>query len=69
MNIRVLLQDGHIEVMNIEDYVKGVLPREWLAGWHANSLRVGAVCARTYGLYAIHTAPAGRQWDICSTTA
>ncbi len=39
---------GRIDVIPLEDYVKGVLPREWIASWQQESLRAGALAIRTY---------------------
>lgn len=40
-----------VENIPFEEYVKGVVPREWYASWDAESLKAGCVAARTYGLY------------------
>ncbi len=39
---------GRIDVIPLEDYVKGVLPHEWIASWGGESLRAGALAVRTY---------------------
>lgn len=47
------LGDGRLNVINyvdIEDYVKGVLPYEMMGEWPAEALKAQAVCARTYVL-------------------
>ena len=46
--------DGRITVVNcveLEDYVKGVVPYEMAAGWPIEALKAQAVCARTYVVY------------------
>lgn len=42
-----------------EEYVKGVLPHEWIPSWHPESLRAGAIAARTY---AVRWAMRGGRW-------
>ncbi|MEW6542583.1 MAG: SpoIID/LytB domain-containing protein [Nitrospirota bacterium] len=37
--------------VELEEYVKGVVPAEMNAGWHQEALKVQAVVARTYALY------------------
>ncbi len=37
-----------VNIVDIEDYVKGVLPYEMSPGWPAEALKAQAVCARTY---------------------
>ena len=37
-----------VNVVDIEDYVKGVLPYEMSDGWPAEALKAQAMCARTY---------------------
>ena len=39
---------GRIDVIPLEDYVKGVLPHEWIASWHDESLAAGSLAIRTY---------------------
>jgi len=47
-------EDSTIDVINFKDYVKGVLPAEWLSYWPEESLKAGAICAKTYGWYWIN---------------
>jgi stage II sporulation protein D len=69
MIIRVLKQNGSIETMDMEDYVKGVVPNEAIPSWPQEALKAQAVAARTYALFGMLHAPPGRSWDICSTTS
>jgi hypothetical protein len=39
---------GRIDVFPLEDYVKGVLPHEWIRSWHDQSLTAGSLAIRTY---------------------
>jgi len=46
--------DGHLNVINcvdLEDYVKGVIPYEMSWAWPYEALKAQAVCARTYVVY------------------
>ena len=55
-----------VNVLSLDDYVRGVLPREMPAGWDADALRAGAVAARTY---AAHQLKPSARFDLCDTTA
>ncbi|MCC7538731.1 MAG: hypothetical protein IT379_21070 [Deltaproteobacteria bacterium] len=39
---------GRIDVIDFEEYIKGVLPHEWIPSWHDESLRAGSLAIRTY---------------------
>ncbi|MCC7534584.1 MAG: VCBS repeat-containing protein, partial [Deltaproteobacteria bacterium] len=52
--------DGRIDRIAFEDYVKGVLPHEWITSWDAESLRAGAIAIRTYSWRWIR---AGGKYD------
>lgn len=52
-----LLNDSRLTVINyvdLEDYVKGVLPYEVGGNWPSDSLKAQAVCARTYAINNIN---------------
>ncbi len=56
-----------INVVALEDYVKGVLPYEMSPSWPLEALKAQAVCARTYALLqSKHYA--GYRFDVCATT-
>lgn len=42
---------GKVEEMELEDYIKGVLPAEMPADFHTEALKAQAVAARTYTYY------------------
>ncbi|NLG26406.1 MAG: SpoIID/LytB domain-containing protein, partial [Chloroflexi bacterium] len=46
--LRVLMPDGTVVVMSLEEYLKGVVPAEVPASWPAEALRAQAVAARCY---------------------
>jgi MYXO-CTERM domain-containing protein len=49
-----------VETIPLEEYVGGVVTHEWLASWHEEALRAGAIVARTY---AVRWAERGGRWD------
>ncbi len=56
-----------INVLDVEDYVKGVIPYEMSPQWPLAALEAQAVCARTYAMGSIrHLSSAG--FDICNST-
>lgn len=56
-----------VNVVSLEDYVKGVLPYEMGKGWPEAALQAQAVCARTYAsVTAKHLNTYG--FDLCNTT-
>ncbi len=58
---------GYISVINyvdVEDYVKGVIPYEYGNTWPAEALKAAAVCARTYVMVADWSAYSSYGFDI-----
>lgn len=64
--LRVLMPDGSVVVMEMDEYLKGVVPNEVPASWPAQALRAQAVAARSYA--ATRRAHAGQGADVCTTT-
>lgn len=64
--------NGKITVINavdIEDYLKGVLPSEVYPSWNMEALKAAAVVARTYALRNVSTSShSANGFDICATT-
>ncbi len=57
-----------LNVVDLDDYLCGVLPSEIPASWPTEALNAQAVAARTYALWRAKTA--GRpQWDLDDSTA
>jgi len=53
-------------VMDLETYVQKGLNDEWIASWHAESLKAGSLPYRTYGAYyVLH--PIRSNYDISNT--
>jgi stage II sporulation protein D (peptidoglycan lytic transglycosylase) len=64
--VEVAFHGGGLTVINeldLEEYVKGVVPSEISAAWHPEVLKVQAVAARTYGLYQ-KMLNDGRDYDV-----
>lgn len=50
LTVEVVHDDGSVEVMDIDEYAKGVLPYEMSTGWPTEALRAQAVAAKSYAL-------------------
>lgn len=57
-----------VNVVPMDDYVRGVVPYEMPASWSQQALRSQAVAARTYASYA-QRLRASAYYQICDTTA
>ena len=56
-----------INVVDIDDYTKGVVPHEMGGSWPLEALKAQAVCARTYAMRTTkHLGSYG--FDVCNTT-
>ena len=67
--VRVSRKGHTLSVVNqvdLEEYVKGVVPAEVSSAWHPEMLKVQAVAARTYALYN-KMLSAAREYDVMST--
>jgi stage II sporulation protein D len=59
-----------INNVRVEDYLRGVVPRESPASWPAAALRAQSVAARTYAhRYRDASRSGGNTFDICATTS
>lgn len=66
--IRVLVGVSEVQVMELEEYLKGVLPKEMGPGAPREALRAQAVAARCYAMNAIKSPRHAPNADICITT-
>ena len=57
-----------VNALELDDYVRGVVPRESPSSWLPAALQAQAVAARSYAAYAINH-PASATYDICDTSA
>ena len=67
--VRIVLRGKGLSAINLvdlEEYVKGVVPSEVSSSWHPEMLKVQAVAARTYALYNKMLSGA-REYDVMST--
>jgi stage II sporulation protein D len=67
--VQLVRRGTGILIMNhvdLEEYVKGVVPHEINAAWHPEMLKVQAIAARTYALYH-KMLSAGRDYDVVAT--
>ncbi len=55
-----------INRVDVEEYVKGVVPAEVSSTWHPEMLKAQAVAARTYALYQ-QMLSATREYDVAAT--
>ncbi|NOK63972.1 MAG: Peptidoglycan hydrolase (amidase) enhancer domain [Chloroflexi bacterium AL-W] len=63
-------QLGRIDTVEFRDYVKHVLPNEWIASWPTESLRSGAMASKTYAWYrTMYPKYPGSGYDTRDTTA
>lgn len=57
-----------VNVVSLEYYLRGVVPREAISSWKPAALQAQAVAARTYSVY--HRSRASQKaYDLCDTTA
>lgn len=57
-----------LNVLTLEQYLRGVVPREALLTWRPAALQAQAVAARTYAVYH-RDRSSRRDYDLCDTTA
>ena len=57
-----------VNVLGLDDYVKGVVPREMPASWEPAAVRAQAVAARTYAAFDRAAHPT-RYYQTCDTTS
>jgi len=56
-----------VNVVGLEDYLKGVVPQEVPASWHPEAVQAQAVAARTYAAFE-RRRPLAKHYQICDTT-
>lgn len=57
-----------INILSLETYLRGVVPRESPSSWRPAALQAQAVAARTYAVY-YRMRSGSRGYDLCDTTA
>lgn len=61
-------QRDTVNIVPLEDYLRGVVPREVPALWPQEAVRAQAVAARTYAAFERAASPAGRHYQVCDTS-
>lgn len=56
-----------VNILELEDYVKGVLPAEMSTSWPMEAMKAQAVAIRSYAI-ALGTKHGAHHFDICSST-
>lgn len=56
-----------VNILPLDSYLKGVVPREVPALWPAEAVKAQAVAARSYAAYERAHAPASRHYQLCDT--
>ena len=67
--VQVVLREKGVMIVNhvdLEEYVKGVVPAEVNSSWHPEMLKAQAVAARTYALYQ-HMLGTSREYDVAAS--
>jgi stage II sporulation protein D len=67
--VQLVLRGNGVLVINhvdLEEYVKGVVPSEVNSAWHPEMLKAQAVAARTYALYQ-QMLGASREYDVAAS--
>ncbi len=62
---------GRIKVINVvplDEYLKGVLPNEVYSSWESEALKAAAVATRTYTLKSMSGKHSSYGFDLCTTT-
>ena len=59
---------GRVDELGLEDYVRGVLPSEWMATWEPAALEAGAIAARTYASFWVAAGGKYGCADVDDTT-
>jgi SpoIID/LytB domain protein len=57
-----------VNVVALDDYVRGVVPAEMPPGWSLEAVKAQAVAARTYAAWS-RARSSGRGWQVCDTSA
>lgn len=68
-DLKIILTDrlNFINCINVEEYIKGVLPNEISPGWHLEVLKAQAVAARSFAYYFIEKNK-DELYDLTDTT-
>jgi SpoIID/LytB domain protein len=59
---------GSVNVVSMESYLLGVVPRESSPSWKPAALQAQSIAARSYSAWKRANAPSAQYFDICDTT-
>jgi SpoIID/LytB domain protein len=59
---------GSVNVVSMESYLLGVVPRESSSSWKPAALQAQSIAARSYSAWKRANAPSAQYFDICDTT-
>ncbi len=66
--VRTATGVASVDVLGLEDYLLGVVPREAVTSWLPAALQAQAIAARSYSAYR-RSHPTSSSYDICDTTS
>ncbi len=67
--IRVLTTDGNVKVMRLEEYLRGVVPRQMDEEAPIEAIKAQAVATRCYAAFAVaNPRHSAQSADVCTTT-
>ena len=69
MEIKVLMEDGTVAVMDLEDYITGVVLAEMPASFEPEALKAQSVVARTYALRARNGKSKHEEAAVCTESS
>ncbi len=59
---------GTVVEVELEEYIRHVIPHEWYASWHEESLMAGATAARSYAAWWVMAGGKYDCADVCDTS-
>ena len=68
-DIKVLMEDGTVAVMDLEDYITGVVLAEMPASFEPEALKAQSVVARTYALRARNGKSKHEEAAVCTESS
>ena len=66
--VRLLMNDGSVQTLPLEEYLRAVVPAEMPALWPAEAVKAQAIASRSYAQYAIEN-PRHPNADLCADPA
>ena len=57
-----------VNLVNMDDYVRGVIPYEMSPSWPVEALKAQAVAARSYAVASVNASHKRNHFDVCTST-